>query len=347
MLLVADTNRVLLVDPNSSVVTELGLIGGAAVRIISAGLDRNGNILAANFQGDEVTVMTEVDDMASGFFVQIDRVIADTFPEVTVELSVQDRNRRPIVGLNERNFVLSENNRAVAGQTFLGAAYLSENYDVSVLFERSPDTAVLRDDLAAALRDINAAGSGDGRRAPRIVSVVSAGQTPVRERVGQGASGLAAAARGGTYSPYWRFDQGLRLAATDLLPGEKKRAVVFVGSGSPGEFGFESYSLSELASYLANNGIAFYAIIVGNGRVSGEIRYLCEETGGEAVDLYRPLGTGPVIRSIAEKGSGSYALRYRSSLPTNFGNDYLPIEAEVYLLERSGRDRTGYFAPLE
>ncbi|MDR2144733.1 MAG: 6-bladed beta-propeller [Treponema sp.] len=340
MLLVADTNRVLLVDPDSSVVIELGLIGGSAVRVTGAGLDRNGNILAANFQGDEVTVLTEIDDMASGLFVQIDRVIAGNFPAVTVELSVQDRNRRPIVGLDGRNFILSENNRAVAGQTFLGAAYLSENYDVSVLFERSPETAALRDDLAAALRDINAAG-------PRIVSVVSAGQTPVRERTGEGASGLAAAARGGVYSPYWSFDQGLRLAATDLLPGEKKRAVVFVGSGSPGEFGFERYSLSELASYLANNGIAFYAIIVGNGRVSGELRYLCEETGGEAVDLYRPLGVGPAIRSIAEKGSGAYALSYRSSLPTNFGNDYLPVEVEVYFLERSGRDRTGYFAPLE
>jgi DNA-binding beta-propeller fold protein YncE len=341
-LLVADTNRALLVDPDSSVVTELGVIGGGAVRVTGAALDKNGNILASNFRGDEVVVMTEVDDMASGFFVQIDRVIADAFPEVTVELSVQDRNRRPIVGLDGRNFLLSENNRTAAGQTFLGAAYLSENCGISVLFERSSETEALRDDLAAALRDI--AGSAGGAR---IVSVVSAGRTPVRERVGAGASGLAAAARGGVYSPYWSFDQGLRLAATDLLPGEKKRAVVFVTSGSPGEFGFENYSLSELAAYLSNNGIAFYAVVVGNGRVSGELQYLCEETGGEAVDLYRPLGIGPAIRSIAEKGSGSYALRYRSSLSTNFGNNYLPVEAEVYLLERSGRDRTGYFAPLE
>ncbi|MDR2144072.1 MAG: NHL repeat-containing protein, partial [Treponema sp.] len=157
-LLAADTGRVLLIDPDSSVITELGLIGGGAVRITGAALDKNGNILAANFQGDEVAVMTEVDDMASGFFVQIDRVIADAFPEITVELSVQDRNRRPIIGLDGRNFILSENNRAAAGQTFLGAAYLSENFDVSVLIERSPETGALRDDLAAALRDINAAG---------------------------------------------------------------------------------------------------------------------------------------------------------------------------------------------
>ena len=338
-LLAADTSRIILVDPDSSVITELGVLGGGA-RVTGAETDRNGNIVAANFRGDEVAVMSEVNDLAAGFFVQIDRVIAEDFPIVTVELSVQDRNRRPIVGMDSRNFILSENNRAVAGQTFLGAAYLSDNYDVSVLFERSPETANLKDDLAAALRDISAAG-------PRLVSLVSAGETPVRERAGAGASGLAAAARGGAYSPYWKFDLGLRLAATDLLPGEKKRAVVFVTSGGIGELGFERYSLSELAAYLANNGIAFYAIIAGNGRVSGEVAYLCEQTGGEAIDLYRPAGAGAAIRSIAEKGSGSYALRYRSGLYTNFGTNYLPIEAEVYLLGRSGRDRIGYFAPLE
>jgi DNA-binding beta-propeller fold protein YncE len=339
-LLLADTSRVVLIDPDSSIVTELGVMGGANVRITGAGADRNGNILTANFRGDEVAVLSSADDLASGFFVQIDRVVADSFPQVTVELSVQDRRRRPILGLDARNFILSEKNRSVAEQTFLGAAYLSGRYDVSVLMERSEETAPLKDDLAAALRDINAAG-------PRLVSVVSAGETPVKERVGAGASGLAAAARSGVYSPRWRFDTALRLAASDLLPGEKKRAVVFAGSGTLGELAFEQYSLSELAAYLANNGIAFYALIVGGGDAGDELRYLCEETGGGVINLYQPAGAGPAIRSIGTAGSGSYALRYRSGLQTNFGVDYLPVEVEVYLLERSGRDRSGYFAPLQ
>jgi DNA-binding beta-propeller fold protein YncE len=339
-LIVADTSRVVLVDPDSSVITELGTVGGSAARLTGAGADRNGNIVAANFRGDEVTVMTGADDLAAGFFVQIDRVIADAFPQVTIELSVQDRNRRPVLGLGARNFILSENNQAAQEQSFLGAAYLSKNSDISILVERSPETAALRDDLAAAARDITAAGA-------RLVSFVSAGENPARERVAAGASGLAAAARNGAYSPYWRFDMGLRLAATDLLPAGKKRAVLFITSGGVGEYAFERYSLSELAAYLANNGIAFYAVVIGNARVSDELLYLCETTGGEAVDLYRPLGVAPAIRAIAEKGSGSYAFSYRSRLPTNFGQNYLPIEAEVYLLGRSGRDRVGYFAPLE
>jgi DNA-binding beta-propeller fold protein YncE len=290
--------------------------------------------------GDEVAVMSSAEDMASGFFVQIDRVVADNFPIVTVELSVQDRRRRPVVGLGERNFLLTEKNRPVQQQAFLGAAYLSSRYDISVLMERSGQSELLKDDLAAALRDINAA-------EPNIVSVISAAETPVKERFGAGSAALNAAARGGSYSPYWRFDAGLRLAATDLLAGEKKRAVVFVSTGELGEYAFEQYSLSELAAYMANNGIIFYTLIVGELKAGEELLFLCEETGGEAIHLYQASGTGPAIKSIAAKGSGSYALSYRSSLQTNFGRDLLPIEAEVYLIERSGRDRVGYFAPLQ
>jgi len=335
-LLVADTDRVLLVDPDSSIVRELGVAGGKA-RITGAALNSNGAILTANFMGDEVAVMCSAEDMASGFFVQIDRVVADSFPQVTVELSVQDSRRRPVVGLDQRNFVLSERNRPVQGQEYLGAAYLGKNYDVSIVIEKSDLTLPYRDDLAAALRDISAAG-------PRLVSVISAGETPVKERFTP--STLAAVARNGNFTPRWRLDTAVRLAASDLLAGEKKRAVVFVSSGVVGELAFEQYSLSEMAAYMANNGISFYAVIP-DGAAGEELRYLCEETGGEIVYLYQDTGVGPTIKSIGTKGSGSYALRYRSSLTTNFGRDLLSVEAEVYLMERSGRDRIGYFAPLE
>jgi DNA-binding beta-propeller fold protein YncE len=338
-ILAADTNRLLLIDPDSAVIRELGVLGNSRVRIISADADRNGNILAANFQAGEVSVMTRLEDMASGLFVQIDRVIADQFPLVTVELQVQDRLRRPIVGLDGRNFLLSEEGRIAAEQSLLSAGYAAAAADIAVLVERSGETASLRDDLAAALRDIGASG--------RIVSLISAGEQPVRERLGTGASALAAAARGGSYTPRWRLDLGLRLAATDLLGGAKKRAVVFVGSGGVGELGFDQYGLSELAAYMANNGVIFHAVIVGGGPAGEEIRYLAEETGGRVLPLYRPEGIAPALQSLGANPSGSYTLSYRSQLPTDFGRAYLPVEAEVYLLERSGRDRIGYFPPLE
>jgi hypothetical protein len=211
------------------------------------------------------------------------------------------------------------------------------------LLERSPETIRRGEDLAAAVRDIRSGGNP-------VVSLVSAGEQPQRERIdGTSAAAFAAAARGNpaVYTPRWRFDLGLRLAATDLLPRAKKRAVVFVGSGLLGELAFEQYSLSGLAAYLANNDIRFYAVVLGENSPAEEIRYLCEQTGGQILPLYRPEGIKPALETLGSTPSGLYTLRYRSQLPTDFGRAYLPVEAEVYLLERSGRDRIGYFPPLE
>jgi DNA-binding beta-propeller fold protein YncE len=348
-LLAADSNRILLIDPDTAIVRELGVLGNPSrVKITGAGVDRNGNVLAADFKTGEVAVMTRMEDIASGLFVQIDRVAADEFPLVTVELRVEDRFRRPIVGLDARNFLLSEDGRAVGEQNFLGAAYRSDRTDISILIERSVNTRDLQDELAAAVRDISAVGG-------RIVSLVSAGEQPRRESLTPPAGltparQLQDAARGtaASYTPRWRFDLGLRLAATDLLPGEKKRAVVFVGQGTGlGELAFEQYGLSELAAYMANNDVVFYAVIVGGNVPAGDIRYLCEATGGMVLPLYRNEGVGPEIKKLALRPSGCYTLSYRSALPTDYGRALLPLEAEVYLMERSGRDGTVYFAPLQ
>jgi DNA-binding beta-propeller fold protein YncE len=342
-ILAADGNRLLIIDPSSAVVRELGFLGNLQVRISGARPDGNGNILAVNFAGGEVSVMTPLDDMAAGLFVQIERVVSDNFPRVTVELQVQDRRRRPIVGLDARNFLLSEEGRAVGEQNFLGAASLSETSDISILMDRSPAALALQQDINAAVRDIRAAPS-------RIVSLIAAGEQPLRETVeGSAPAALAAAARGDPsfYSLRWRFDLGLRLAATDLLKGAKKRAVVFLSSGSLGELAFEQYGLSDLAAYLANNGVVFYAVILGNNPPAEELRYLCDQTGGQILSLYRPQGITTELSRLGSLPSGSYTLSYRSSLPTDFGRAYLPVEAEVYLMERSGRDATGYFPPLE
>ncbi|MDR0655178.1 MAG: 6-bladed beta-propeller [Treponema sp.] len=340
-LLAVDANRILLIDTDSALMRVLGMVGGEGARITGADMDGNGNILAANFQGGEVSVLTRMDDMASGLFVQIQRVSAENFPQVTVEIQVQDRLRRPIVGLDAVNFLLSEEGVAVPAQTFYTPPDRLPDADISILLERSPAMLPFRDDLPGAVNDIQG-GLPDGSR---IVSLISAGIQPVQERIEP--PGNAVRGNGASYDPRWRFDMGLRLAATGLLSGAKKRAVVFISSGEMGELAFEQYSLSELAAYLSNNGIIFDAVLLGNRPAPGELSYLCAETGGQILPLYRPEGIREMIQSIALKPNGIYIIGYQSRLPSDFGRAYLPVETEVYLMERSGRDRTGYFPPLE
>ena len=63
--------------------------------------------------------------------------------------------------------------------------------------------------------------------------------------------------------------------------------------------------------------------------------------------VYRDSGLKSVISDIIDLPSGIYTLSYTSSLSTNFGHDFLPVEVEAYLLNKSGRDESGYFAPLQ
>ena len=343
-LIVADNNRILQIDVNSAIVRELGLAGGDKTRVTGADMDKNGNIVAANFNAGEVSIMTRFDDLASGFFVQIRDVITGRFPAVTVELTVEDRLRRPIVALDNNNFLITEGGNPVGEQTLIAAGHRYEGADISLLVERSPATSALRDDLSAAARDVNRA-LREMTNA-KVVSVISAGGRAVRENH---EASLEGAVRGAaaSYSPGWRFDMGLRLAATDLLPAAPKRSVVYIGAGNLGEMAFEQYSLSEMACYLANNGIVFNAIIVGDAPASSALEYLCERTGGRAMSLYRPRGIGELIKGIADTPSGLYSFTFNSRLQSDFGRAWLPLEVEVYLMERSGRDNTGYFPPLE
>ena len=78
-----------------------------------------------------------------------------------------------------------------------------------------------------------------------------------------------------------------------------------------------------------------------------EIAYLCNATPGNEYYVYREEGLKDIVKDIIELPSGIYQFSFTSRLKTNFGEKYLPLEAEVYLMNRSGRDETGYFAPLE
>jgi DNA-binding beta-propeller fold protein YncE len=353
--LLTDARRLLFIDINTAIIREAGLAGNRNTRIVDARFDQNGNILAANFDANEVTVMQSVDELASGLFVQIDRVVTENFPLVTLDISVTDRKGRPIVGLSDPNFFLSEGQdiegqgepmAQVAEQTLIGGLEIDTRADIAIVVERSAVTASMREDLTATFRDIYDTVMGTDLT---ITSVISAGTNPEREQYDSASpSSFAQTARGraNTYNPRWRFDSAIRLAAGDLLPLSKKRAILFVTSGALGERAFEQYTITELAAYLKNSQIGFYPVLVGQNPLDDDLDYLTRATGGQILRLYAPAGIGNGIKSIAQRSTGSYILRYRSSLPTDFGRAFLPIEAEVYILDRSGRDRSGYFAPL-
>ena len=52
--------------------------------------------------------MAKMSELLGGLFVQIEKVDASKFPEVKVEVKVENRHRQAVVGLKEQNFVITE-----------------------------------------------------------------------------------------------------------------------------------------------------------------------------------------------------------------------------------------------
>jgi hypothetical protein len=343
-LLVADTTRLLVVNTDQDTVAVLSDLEGRGSRVTSAAVGANGSVISCDFNTSKIYLLSNITDLYTALFVQIDRVDASKFPTVTADVTVQDRNGNPIVGLDASNFRITENGLSVSGEpSLLFAGYSEKTPGVVLLADRSKT-------MQQYIRQMQDAAGGlyDALGGSKL-EVVSAGKSPVIEtQSGAGrASVVSAAAQNGSYASDWAFDQGVRLSGSELLKQRGKRAIVFVTQGQLGQDAFKSYGLQELTQYLENNGITFSAVLVDKKKPSAQLQYLVKNTGGEMYYLYSPTGVAEVVKDLRAKKNGSYVLQYESRHQTDFGRAYIPLEVELYVMRRTGRGEAGYYGPLK
>ena len=343
VLLIADTNRIVRFNIEQELVSPVSNVEGRGEKVLSTALDANGNLLAIDFNTEGIYWLTELNSLYSGLEVSVDSVFSDRFPEVLLTVKVENRLGDPIVGLTGHNFIITENHLPVSNLEFEYATHRGESADVALIVEKSSALEKLKNDAAAAVTTITGALQNRGKAAlvaaeekPVLESKLSANlEVPLQETLSS------------RYSDDWSFDLSVRMGVSEIIPSRNKRAVVFISSGEPGNDPFSRYSLIELMQYMRNNEIRFYSIYIQKNREIEELEYLCRETGGESFFLYRPEGIQEVVDDILEQQSGMYVFTYNSSRPTDFGKKFIPAEVEAFLFKRSGRDESGYFAPLE
>lgn len=343
-LVICDSNRVISVDCQTGAIFENVKTGNAPARLTSAVPDINGNVLVTDIKNNEVYVMAQMHELIGGLFVQIERINAQKFPEVFVDVKIENRHRNPVVGLKDVNFYFTEEKRPVVNQKFLGASANNSFADITIIIDRKQSMKVYESQINSSVREL--ANCMDPRTTLRIIS---AGQIPALEYVGSpsGAKQFSVAGLKTNYANNVPMDLAVRLAANDLINAEKKRAIIFISDGDITQNSFDKYSLNEMTSYLNNNFISFLMIQVEQKAIDDSLDYLVKNTNGTEYYMFRPEGLSKIIQDIVDIPSGVYTFSYTSTLGTNFGEKYLPIEVEVYLMNRSGRDESGYFAPLQ
>lgn len=343
-LVVCDSNRVFSVDSGSGSVFENISAGNAPARLTCAVPDVNGNVVVSDVISNEVYVMLKMQELVGGLFVQIEKVNASKFPEVFVDVRVENRYRSAVVGLGENNFYITEQKRPVNKLKYLGSSSYSQVSDITLLIDRSRRSSEFGEQINAAVREIAASMKNRG-----TLKIVSASKIPALEYSGKpsGALKFDVAALKNPVSDEIPLDLALRLAANDLVNAEHKRAVVIISAGKVSLNAFEKYSLSETAAFLNNNHISVASVLLTQNACDEELDYIVSNTPGKEYYIFRPEGLSGIVGDLVDIPSGLYTFSYTSVLSTNFGEKYLPVEVEAYLLNRSGRDECGYFAPLQ
>ena len=343
-LVVCDSNRVFSVDSGSGSVFENISAGNAPARLTCAVPDVNGNVVVSDVISNEVYVMSKMQELVGGLFVQIEKVNASKFPEVFVDVRVENRYRSAVVGLGENNFYITEQKRPVNKLKYLGSSSYSQFSDITLLIDRSLRSSEFGEQINAAVREIAASMKNRG-----TLKIVSASKIPALEYSGKpsGALKFDVAALKNPVSDEIPLDLALRLAANDLVNAEHKRAVVIISAGKVSLNAFEKYSLSETAAFLNNNHISVASVLLTQNACDEELDYIVSNTPGKEYYIFRPEGLSGIVEDLVDIPSGLYTFSYTSVLSTNFGEKYLPVEVEAYLLNRSGRDECGYFAPLQ
>lgn len=343
-LVVCDSNRVFSVDSGSGSVFENISAGNAPARLTCAVPDVNGNVVVSDVISNEVYVMSKMQELVGGLFVQIEKVNASKFPEVFVDVRVENRYSSAVVGLGENNFYITEQKRPVNKLKYLGSSSYSQFSDITLLIDRSRRSSEFGEQINAAVREIAASMKNRG-----TLKIVSASKIPALEYSGKpsGALKFDVAALKNPVSDEIPLDLALRLAANDLVNAEHKRAVVIISAGKVSLNAFEKYSLSETAAFLNNNHISVASVLLTQNACDEELDYIVSNTPGKEYYIFRPEGLSGIVGDLVDIPSGLYTFSYTSVLSTNFGEKYLPVEVEAYLLNRSGRDECGYFAPLQ
>lgn len=343
-LVVCDSNRVFSVDSGTGSVFENISAGNAPARLTCAVPDVNGNVVVSDVISNEVYVMSKMQELVGGLFVQIEKVNASKFPEVFVDVRVENRYRSAVVGLGENNFYITEQKRPVNKLKYLGSSSYSQVSDITLLIDRSRRSSEFGEQINAAVREIAASMKNRG-----TLKIVSASKIPALEYSGKpsGALKFDVAALKNPVSDEIPLDLALRLAANDLVNAEHKRAVVIISAGKVSLNAFEKYSLSETAAFLNNNHISVASVLLTQNACDEELDYIVSNTPGKEYYIFRPEGLSGIVGDLVDIPSGLYTFSYTSVLSTNFGEKYLPVEVEAYLLNRSGRDECGYFAPLQ
>ncbi|MBN2651148.1 MAG: hypothetical protein JXR63_02100 [Spirochaetales bacterium] len=349
-LLLSDRKSVLSVDLRNKTTSLVTDLDGKARTIVDAELDSNGNIIISDFDLNKVFVYTDIRNLYVGLDVEIESINTFDFPNVTINTVIRDKSGNPFLGLEKENFQILQDNVPVTNFKMVHNDSQRSNVAISLIRDNKEQLNTIVEPIEKGLKDFFPSLKTDD-----FISVITPGEFPAVdykkllknpniEDFSQLSESLAAKDLEPSHTV---FDYSVRMAVSSLINIPAKKSIIYFSTGEFPESYYKDYGLIKVADLLKNNGIVFNCIVLKNNtQVSADLKFLAEYTGGQLYHVYSPAGATRVVDDLRAKCAGRYSLQYKFDADSDFGRNYFPIDLSAFVMKRSGRGYSGFFAPV-
>lgn len=338
-LYIGDGNALKMLDLDSGTLSIVSDLEGKALKVLKGGVDSNGNILVSDLNLNTVVSLTDVSSLYGGLFPVIERIDSSEYPKIVVDITVRNRRGEPVVGLDNSNFILSENYYPAESRNVIFKGYRTTDVSTAVVLDMNSAMADKSEELLDVVSTL-----GLEKQEKDAFIMISGSEFPSLE-----AKSISEAEQGirelspEDFTDSRKLDTAIRLAASSLIPSRIRRNLVVVSNGVFLEDSFGKYGLLELTEYLKNNNIVLNVVYTGSSRLE-ELDYLSRETGGRGYSLKGSRGIVGLVDNQRSLKNGTYALEYHAVIEAGPREEYIPFELEVIHIRKSGRSESGYFA---
>lgn len=342
VILIADTYSLKEFDINSKILTDISDLQGKASRLTKGVIDVNGNTLTSDFNLGEFYALTDLSSLYGGLYVVIDRVSNLSFPVIQAEIQVYNRLGEPVIGLDNSNFIISENNKIVGKRDVVFRGNDGADINLGLILDLDSSMSNYHNNFYDLSKTIEA----DLLPGDKL-SLIKAGVFPtITSNAKLNLLDEVSAIKPDEFVKREGIDLSIKLAASSMLPSHSRRELILVSSGLSKDDDFIKYSLNEIRDFLINNRISLSILYVGQEK-NEELDYLVGETKGISRYLFAGQGSKGMLQELRYKRSGFYVINYDSLKNIDNGEMYTTFEVEVNYIRKSGRSESGFFVPVK
>ena len=312
--------------------------------LTSIALDANGTLYGTDFNRNRILIFSPIDQIYGGLTAHTLNIDSTQFPEIAVDVRIEDRFGSPIAGLRSNNFSLRENTPVA---------------DITVEYVRSEERphAIM---LVVPLTE----GMLNNISQLQLFVAELLLLLDANDQAGVIFSGIESTEKAALGTPFVRirsylpeiantalakydesFGTAIQLATSQLLRTPAKRTIIYIDDGTPIQNPFPDIAEQNIADAIDTNAISFTRLSFTGRPPQENSTPFYNRMSVNNVEYLGGNTAQDIIAHATRNHDGRYRLHYTSSADSDFGRRYIPLSVTAFLHQRSGRDELGYYAP--